>query len=209
MEHDWIKSTHAGESERLLKIAKDAVENAQTTKNTPTKEVLDEDVQKHIEDRFPKTTDDTLQEDLAQQFVLNSNYLDELHKKFNTGEQIQGEINSTLWNIYEEQMKLGAYIEVHKDLNKRVRTLIDTMQTLELTEEIAEKFPMAKSGISNKEALALAHGEAENLKRELDGIKNEEVTKESVGELLDRYKKISEHYAKARYAIEPEFPERN
>lgn len=202
MEHNWIKPTHEEEAEKLSKITQDAVENIEN--NFPTREVLNEETQKYIDERFPKTNDDTLQEDIAQKFVVDSNYLDELHKNETAGEQVSEEIATSLWDMYGKMIEQGAYIELHREINPKVNKLLDEIRILELQNEIKEQFPMAKSGISNKEAYLFVQTEISRIKNELSTIHSEEVSPQSVGELLEQYKTLSEKYQTIRTLLEPE-----
>ncbi|MCX6753044.1 MAG: hypothetical protein NTW62_01695 [Candidatus Nomurabacteria bacterium] len=209
MEYSWIKPGHENEKQALNKISEDASKKVEDFDNTPTKKVLDDETQKYISDRVPKTNDDLLQEDIAKKFVLDGNYLQELHNKQNKGEKIEKETFNELWNVYGRLMEIGGYIEVHKDLNKTVEQMIHNINILELKNEISEKFPLAKSGISNKEALELANAEARNIKKELDNMKDESITKESIGELLDKYKDITEKYQELYSVVSPQNPSEN
>ena len=209
MEYNWIKPGHENEKKALSKISEDASKKLEDFDNTPTKNVLDDETQEYISGRVPKTNDDLLQEDVAKKFLLDGNYLQELHNKQNKGEKIEKEIFNELWNVYGRLMEIGGYIEVHKDLNKTVEQMIHNINILELKNEILEKFPLAKSGISNKEALELANAEARNIKKELDNMKDESVTKESIGELLDKYKDISEKYQELYNVVSPQNPSEN
>ncbi len=202
MEHIWVKSTNQEESEKLAKIAQSASENIEN--KSPTKEMLDEEIQRYIDIRFPVTNEDNLQEDAAQKFVIDSNYLDELHKNEALGEQVNQEIVDGLWRMYEKMLEQGAYLDLQRELSPKINKLLDSLKVLELQNEIKEQFPMAKSAITNKEAFFIAQNEISHIKSELDSIRNEEVSPQSVGQLLEQYKALSEKYQTVRALIEPE-----
>ncbi len=206
----WLNPAHKSEASALLKVSTEAEKKTESLDNSPSKKVLDLETQKYIEERFPKTNDDKLHEDTAKKFIFDSKYLDDITERHNNGEKMEKQFSDKLWEMYTKAMESDGYIEVYKDMSKRVGKLIDNMNILEIHNSISpEKFPLAKSGISNKEAFLLAKEEAENVKHELGGIRDENISKESVGELLDKYKKISEKYNTLRSVLQPENPDLN
>lgn len=209
MEHIWVKPSHQDEESNLSTIGDGAVEALSHTNQSPTKEILNDETKTYIEDRFPQNNEDLLQEDIAQKMVMDAGYLDELHKRSIEGENAQREIVDSLWGIYGDMMTAGAYIDIYKDVNAHVSKMIDALSILQLKSEISEMYPMAKSGISNKEAFALAKGEAERIKQELDMTIDTEISKESVGHILDKYKALRDHYEIVRHSIDPVDPYAN
>lgn len=209
MKNVWLNPKYESEADATNKLFDYARKKVDSMNKTPMKDNLDKETQEYLSGQFPKTNDDSLQEDFAKTFLFDSQYLDKLYERQNKGERMEKKVIEELWNLYEKQMRLGGYLDVYKDINKRVDGLINNMNVLKAQVEIEERFPMAKSGISNKEAMLLAKAEAENIKNELDTIHDDNVSKESVGELLDKYERVVERYYNLWYVIPPEHPEQN
>lgn len=209
MEHIWLNPKHTQDAEKLSAVEDSSLEHLTGHTHAPTKEALDDTTKEYIEARFPVTNDDTLQEDLAQKFVFDDTYLERLHDMEAKGTKEKEYIAHAIWNMYSAMMEMGAYIDVFTDMNKHISELIDNVDRLNTQIEIREEFPLAKSGMTNKEALALAKSEAEDIKRALYEIQDSQITKESVGALLDMYKALYAHYAAINNAISTDHPERN
>lgn len=161
---------------------------------TPTKDILDAETQDYIEKRFPKTNDDNLQEDLAVKFVTDANFIDKLNKEENLSEKIEQGMNTGLWKLYEEQLKLGSYVEIHKDLNTRVSSLIDTLKVIKLKSDINKTFKLEKSDISEAEISDFYREQIDDIEKELNTIKNEEISPESVGQVFNQYSEAVDKY---------------
>ena len=161
---------------------------------TPTKDILDSETQEYIEKRFPKTNDDNLQEDLAVKFVTDANFIDKLHEEENLGQKIEQDMNNELWRLYEKQLKLGSYVEIHKDLNKRASHLIDNLEIIKLQSNINKRFKLEKSNISEAEISDIYKEQIDDIEKELNTIKNEEVSSESVGQVFNQYTETIDKY---------------
>lgn len=209
MEHIWLNPKHTQDAEKLSAVEDSSLEHLTGHTHAPTKEVLDEHTKEYIEARFPATNDDTLQEAIAQKFILDDTYLERLHDMAAKGDKEQKYIAQVIWNTYGAMMEAGAYIDVYKDMYNHISELMQYIDRLNAQIEIREEFPLAKSGMTNKEALALAKSEAEDIKRALYEIQDSQITKESVGALLDMYKALYKHYSAINDAMSPDHPERN
>lgn len=161
---------------------------------TPVKDILDPKTQKHIESVFPKTNDDNLQEDLAEKFVVDSDYLYKLHENEKRGEDFEKDINNELWKLYEKQIELGLYIDIHKDLNKKVSDLIDNIAAIELRSKINKNFKLEKSNITQSEVADFYTEQIDDVKKELYSITNEDIDSQSIGKIFDEYTKVVEKY---------------
>lgn len=208
MEHIWLKPTHKEEAEKLAGIEDISLETVNTAE-TPVKEVLSQDLQRNLEHRFPKTSDDTLQEDAARKLVTDSHYLERLHQGEVSGEQVAQDITSSLKGMYQKTREAGEYLEVYKEVNPKVSELLHNLQLLELDTKYAKLFPKERSETSNKEAYMLLQEEIERIKDQLNKIRDKEISRESVGELVEKYNMLTEKYTAILNLIEPKNPQLN
>ncbi len=161
---------------------------------TPMKDILDSGTQKYIDGRFPETNDDSLQEDLAVKFITDSGFLDKLEEEHGLSERIQQNIDNEMWKLYEKKLKLGLYLDIHKDLNKRVAGLLDDLRAAELRSEMKGTFKLEKSNKSEEELNDFYKEQINEIKVELSNIKNEEISSANVGQIFDQYTKAVNDY---------------
>ena len=209
MLENWIDPKHQGEEENFKKLSEDAAKNIEISQPTPTKDILGAETKEYIESRFPKTNDDNLQEAVAIKFATDSNFLESLHQSEQEGSREYEGIVKKLWDMYEKQLEAGAYLEVHKNLNKNVSKLIENLQILELRKNIKSNFNLTKSDTSNEEVIHMTSDEIQNIKNELDTIKNEEISKESVGQVFEKYSNVIKKYNNLNSILGLKNPELN
>lgn len=162
---------------------------------TPITNSLDPDNKKYVEDRFPLTNDDTLREDLALKIITEADFMDRLRLNASAGEKSQEDIQKALWNLYESQLKLGHYIDVKKDLQKKTQKLIDELKILKIRQDIEERFKLQKSDISEQEKLNFKEEKINEIEEELYNISAEEVTtSENFQKILKEYSSIVKKY---------------
>ena len=208
MENIWLNPKNSDEESGIKKITETAVSTTESH-STSTIDSLDQETQEYILAKHPKTNDDTLREDTAQKFLIDSEYLDTLHTNENTGKETQEKIHSQIWEMYNDQVTLSEQIHTYREFNAKVNELLNQLDILIVREEIDERFPLAKSGISNKEATLLAREEVSKIREELDTIHDEAISDESIGALLKKYKQGHEKYTAVCQIFEAKNPELN
>lgn len=176
---------------------------------TPIKDVLEPEVQVYIEENFPQTNDDNLQEDLAYKFVTDSNYLDKLHENQNIVKDIERDAVGALEKALKYKLKLGAQLQMHRDLNERVAQLLNKLKTMDLKPKQSKGQDPATIEINNHPILNLLARQVEDIKKELHSIRNEKIGPESVGELLEKYNNATERYNTLNDILKNSAPELN
>lgn len=208
MENIWINPNYKDEKNEIIDLSEKALKDSEALP-TPIKEVLDLETKNYIDKRFPKTNDDTLQEDIAQKFITDSNYLDTLYNNKDEGEKINKEIEEAVQNEFQEKNQLEYSLEAYKEAYAEVSKLIDELRILELRSKLTDKFPLVKSGISNREAFALVSEDMEKIKKELANINDPNISSLSAGDVLDRLKEASKRQRTLMHVLEQENPEMN
>ena len=208
MENIWLNPKHSDEESGITKITETILDPTESH-STSTIDSLDQETQEYILAKHPKTNDDTLREDTAQKFLIDSEYLDTLHTNENAGKETQEKIHSRIWEMYNDQVTLSEQIHTYREFNTKVNELLNQLDVLIVREEIDERFPLAISGISNKEATLLVREEVSKIRAELDTIHDEAISDESIGELLKKYKQGHEKYTAVCQIFEAKSPELN
>lgn len=203
----FIKTTHEVEKHHIEDITKKAFKNVES-RETPTIDVLPSVVKDLINKRFPKTNDDTLHDDMAQKFVTDSNYLDTLQANDLKDQKIEQEIKEGVFNIYKQKMDFKECLEIYIDLNKKVSYLLTKLAKYELQFLHQNKSPLPNQTL-NKESLHLLKKAIESIKKELDTIKDEDISSESVGQILNNYRKFSKKYETVMVLLDPDNPSLN
>ncbi len=203
----FIKTTHEVEKHHIEDITKKAFKNVES-RETPTIDVLPSVVKDLINKRFPKTNDDTLHDDMAQKFITDSNYLDTLQANDLKDQKIEQEIKEGVFNIYKQKMDFKECLEIYIDLNKKVSYLLTKLAKYELQFLHQNKSPLPNQTL-NKESLHLLKKAIESIKKELDTIKDEDISSESVGQILNNYRKFSKKYETVMVLLDPDNPSLN
>ncbi len=159
---------------------------------SPAKEFLDDKTQQYVEHRFPiKTNEDNMQEDLAMKFVKDPNFAATLRENLARSLKTDIELQNNMRNMYSEELRLGKYLDVHADLDERVATLLQTLSYLEFLAQTVDKaVPAGYENGSHEKPSVKFKAEIQEIKEELNNIKNEAITKESVGHIVDQYNAI-------------------
>ncbi len=161
---------------------------------TPIKDVLEPEVQAFIEESFPKTNDDNLQEDYAYKFVTDSNYIDKLNENENVVKDLERDAVSALEKAQNDKIIFGAQLEIHRDLNERVAQLLDKLKNMELKPNHHKGLNHSIIEVNNPPIAHLFERQIESIKKELNTIKNEKVGPQSVGEVLELYNEAVQRY---------------
>jgi hypothetical protein len=176
---------------------------------TPIKDVLEPEVQVYIEENFPQTNDDNLQEDLAYKFVTDSNYLDKLHENQNIVKDIERDAVGALEKALKYKLKLGAQLQMHQDLNERVARLLNKLKNMDLKPSQHKGINTGTVELNNPPIAHLFERQIEDIKKELHTIKNEKIGPLSVGELLEQYNEATERYNTLNNILKNSEPELN
>ncbi len=157
---------------------------------TPLKNSLGPETKEYIDQRFPLTNDDTLQEEYALKFITDSNFIDKINESSKSGEESLKEINEIMWKNYEELLKVRDYLHIQKDLNENTRKLIDKLEILEWGSLLEDRFKLQKSDISQEERYAFRKEQIKELKEQFNSIKGNELGSENIVEVFERYAEL-------------------
>lgn len=105
-------------------------------------------------------------------------------------------------------MDFKECLEIYIDLNKKVSYLLTKLAKYELQFLHQNKSPLPNQTL-NKESLHLLKKAIESIKKELDTIKDEDISSESVGQILNNYRKFSKKYETVMVLLDPDNPSLN
>ncbi len=187
MENIWVDKNF-NDPEEIDQIGEHAMKKLNSVNNAPTKEVLGAENQAHVEERFLKTNDDTLQEDYAQH-LIKGNYPEE---KMEDMAEFAKETEEKL--IEKKNKKKEQDEEIHELINKLVRArnkwenLINSKPKHYLPKEaleiINEEIAKAKAEIALAEKELVKKTNSANFNEEVSD-NSRKIEKEYV-DLLDR-----------------------
>lgn len=208
MEHIWINPNYKDEKNEIIELSEKALKDSETLP-TPTKEVLDTQTREYIDERFPKTNDDTLQEDIAQKFIIDPNYADTLRNNNDEGEKLNKDLEEAVQNEFQEKIQLEYSLDAYKEAYTEVSKLIDELRRLELRSKAVDTLPLAESNMFNREAFALISEDVEKIKKELANINDPNISPLSAGDVLDRLRALSKRQHTLMNVLEQKNPGMN
>lgn len=206
MENSWLKNPEDEDENLLDKITKKAIKKVNSFKNTPTKEILDDEDKSYIEERFIKTNDDNLQEDYAKHLIINGyDGNEKLNKLEESGGKIEDKLNKEL---NKKQLRLTEIYQVLVELGK----LEDEIEVLEIQLRINPKFLLNKSDVPKEELNKMINAELKIIYKKIKALQfkiQTETNSKNFEECVDKYSKLRDDLDALYKAYFPEDPEIN
>lgn len=213
MKEVWINNNILTSEEELKKIGEKAVSNLAAVDNAPTKKVLDDEYQAYIEQRFPKTNEDTLQEDYAQNIILNGyDGIEKIKETDTEGQKMEDKTVEILNKKNEELHTSYDIIQQKSEVLRKLNTAEDNIKILKIQRSINPKFSLVKSGISSIEKDHMVDTEISTLENEIGSLKEQmagELNQDKINELIDAYTKSYNRYMDLTKIWTPDKPELN
>ena len=202
---EWFNEKNNEEKEVLKKISNEALEKVGKTEDSSSVKALDEEDVQYIRNVFPKTNEDTLQDDYAKKILMEGGEVfDARLRSFNEAEETKKVISqkeTQLQLLLEEKSKA---VDALRMLDLKVRTLSEYVNTEE---------GKANSSIYIKTQQQLVVDKA-RLKEMVKAITNRDgaSTDEALEQLMKEYNEIEDTYYKMKQtwpSSSPDNPEAN
>lgn len=213
MKEVWINNASSTSEEEVKKIGEKAVAELASIETAPTKKVLDDEYQTYIEQRFPKTSEDMLQEDYAQHIILDGyDAIEKSREMDSEGQKIEEKTAEILSKKNENLHASYAVIQQKSELLKKINATENNIKILKIQRSINPKFSLSKSSMSPAENEHLIDADISALENEIGSLKEQmkgEIDEEKINELIDTYTNSYNRYMELTKIWTPSEPELN